>query len=214
MSKARRYITATALLLILFVSGCSKYAPTPEVQKRKIVEFTINTAANISSNYYYYIAFETNETLSSEGPLPYLYGVERAKNWTYYIRLYNGYFSEKMIASDADKDDDPTLFNSESSRYFQAYYSGSTIHISVYLDKLTTVDTIAFNIISSEVPLTPTDTYIPALDYFIQPKVTISTTAGAYAYSSLYTLSSSHTVSDTTKKAADITSWTAEVYEK
>jgi hypothetical protein len=183
--------------------------------KRKIITFNISAAEQFSSNFFYYLVLDTSNPPSVEGPLPILSGPERAKNWSYYIRLYNGEFTEKTISSDTDKDQLPLPFNAVSLRYFQAVVTGATLILSFYLDQLPApAGSFSFNIITSEQPLTPTDQNIPAIDYFIQPKVTVSTATGANANSTLYNLSSSHTVSDARLKPADVTAWSVEVYER
>jgi hypothetical protein len=195
-------------------AGCSRYAPTtPTPPKRTILEITLKTAAPVADNFYYYIAFDTSNPLSPEGPLPILSGAERGKNWTYYIRLYNGAFTEKVVNISHPIDDDPVPFDFNSPRHFQASFSNNTIYVSLYLDKLATGTVpLSFNFITSELPVTPTQDPIPAIDYLNQPKIIF--TPGISADDSLYPLQSGHSVSDQYYLPADITHWYIDTYDK
>lgn len=207
------------IMLALAVSactGCSRYAPVPApVVKQKIMEIQVQTAAPVANNFYYYFAFDTSNPLKTEGPLPILSTSERGKNWTYYIRYYNGIFTEKKIEKAGDIDEEPTLFNHTSERFYQTSVSENTILIRMYVDKLTTPpNSVAFNFITSEQPIMPASEDIPAIDYFYQPRVSISTLTGIYIDNTLQVLSSNHIVNDEKYFPADIISWHVDIYER
>jgi hypothetical protein len=219
MLKEYRKSIAYIPLLVVFsaiFAGCSRFAPTtPQPPKRQIMEITLKTAARVSDNYNYYIAFETANPLSPEGPRPVLSGAERGKNWSYYIRLNNRVFSEKIIANTQSIDEEPMLFNFSSPRYYQASFSSDTIFVALYLDQIDPTDNpISFNFITSELPLTPTTDFIPAIDYLIQPRITFTPFTGINASDSLYPLSSSHQVTAQGYQGADIIHWYVDVYER
>ncbi|HOX29358.1 MAG TPA: hypothetical protein PLQ76_09420, partial [bacterium] len=122
---------------------------------------------------------------------------------------------EKAVSAASSIDDEPETFNTLSPRFYQASAIGNVINIKLYLDRIITPPaSMSMNIITSELPLTPTTADIPAIDYFIQPKVTLATTTGSYTDNSLNPLSTSHTVTDEQQKSADIVSWTYEIYER
>ncbi len=214
-----RVETVVAFLFALTAAacaGCSRYAPVPvPVPKYKVMEVQVRTAANVSNDFYYYFAFDTSNPMSSEGPLPVLSTTERGKNWTYYIRYHNGLFTEKIIANAGDIDEEPVLFNLTSERFYQAYVSGNTIFIRLYVDKLTTPPyPVAFNFITSEQPIMPSTDEIPAIDYFYQPRVSISTLTGSYMDNTLQSLSSNHSLEHERYFPADIISWYVDIYER
>jgi hypothetical protein len=215
---ATEILRAAAVLafVALAAAGCSRYAPVPvAATKDKILEIIFRTAAPASGDYYYYLAFDTSDPLSAEGPLEILYDGQLGENWTYYIRLKSGAFTEQVISQPQDIYAEPHIFNHSSPRFFQTDVSGNTVRVRLYISNLVTPPKpIAFNFITSTLPLTPTQDEIDPIDFFIRPRVSISTATGSYTDSTLNNLSSSHTVDNTADNAADIIYWSAEVYEQ
>lgn len=216
------FAAAAALAFAALAAGCSRYAPVPVPEaKVKILEIVLTTAAPVSNDYYYYIAFDTSDPLTAEGPLEILSGAQRGENWTYYIRLKNREFTEQIIQQQGDIDEEPTVFNHSSLRFFQTIVSGNTITVRLFIASnnlsvppFAPPKPIAFNLITSTLPLTPTDEDIEPLDYLIRPRVSVPTGAGGYTDNTLNALSSSHTVDNPADAAADIISWSVEVYER
>jgi len=179
------------------------------------MEITLTAGANIRSDIYYYIVFETANPLSADGPRPILSGAERGKNWSYYIRLYNGVFTEKVISNINSIDEEPDLFNSNSPRFYQAAYSNNTIYVNVFIDQFASAtEPLSFNFITSLQPVTATQEAIPAIDYLGQPRISFTPYTGNNARESNYPQTSSHYVADPDYLAADITHWYLNVYEK
>jgi hypothetical protein len=207
------------LAMSLLAAGCSRYAPTAVVQKDKILEIVLTTSAPVAYGYYYYIAFDTKNPLTDEGPRAILYDGQRGENWSYYIRLHNGVFTESSLDNSGkiEIDETPIVFNYSSDRYYQANVSGNTITLRLYaanIPGVTVPHPIAVNFITSNDPLSSDIEEIVPLDYLVQPRVSISTSVGSYIDESTFPLSSSHTVDDPADIAADITSWSMQVYEK
>jgi hypothetical protein len=215
-------VAAVLAFVALAAAGCSRYAPVPvPTPKDKILEINFTTAAPISDNYYYYLAFDTSDPLSAEGPLEILYDGQLGKNWTYYIRLNSGSFAEQIITQPQDIYAEPIFFNHSSPRFFETIINGSAVRIRLFLASnglnlppFSPPKPIAFNFITSASPLAPTDVEIIPIDFFIRPRVSISTATGSNTNSILNNLSSSHTADNPADAAADIISWTAEVYEQ
>jgi hypothetical protein len=216
LKKSKKIITI-CYLIILFIalSGCSRYAPTtPVPPKIRTMDIVLTTAAPVSDNIYYYIVFDTSNPLSEQGPLANLSGVERGKNWSYYIRLYNREFTEQVITTPQSIDDQPVLFDFHSPRYYDAYFSSDTIRVRLNLDSITPSNNpIAFNFITSDAPLNPS-TVVDVLDYLIQPRVSFTPLVGSNTYDAQFPISSSNAVSDQRYLSADIISWSIDVYDR
>jgi len=212
-----RCAAAFAAAVFLFITArCSRYAPIPPPPpKDKILEIELRTAARVADDVYYYIAIDTRDPLTAEGPLEILSGKQRGENWSYYVRLYKGVFTEKLIVAEGDIDEEPDVFNHSSPRYFQAETIWNRITVRIYVTNLvTTPKPIAVNFITSRRPLSPTEEEIEPLDYLIRPRVSMPTSIASYTDSTLNPLSSSHTVAGEADAGADIVEWSMEVYER
>ena len=218
LKKFLKLITHSALFLILIaaVSGCSRYAPTTVVPpKIRTMEINLQTAAPMANNYYYYIVLDTSNPLSDLGPLQNLSGVDRGKNWSYYILLYNGNLYENLITTPQDIDNQPTAFNTYSTRFYQAIISGDTIDLIINLDTITlTGNPISFNFITSNTPLSPNTNNVIALDYLLQPRIAFTPLPGYSVDDSTNQSVSSHTVVNQSDLPADIIHWKVDVYDR
>jgi len=198
------------------MQGCSRYAPiAPPPPQYQIMDIRITANDYISDEIYYYLAFEINSPLSTDGPDKSISGPEAAKNWDYYIRVYGNNFSEFFISNEEDIDKEPDVFDSTSPRFYYTQISGDTIRIRLLIDQLTTPpDSIAFNFITSYYPIsiTETENYF-ATDYFEISRVDMTTEINAYTNSVQYSTASSHTIGENDDQAAEIIYWSVSIYE-
>ncbi|HOC93909.1 MAG TPA: hypothetical protein PKH33_16295 [bacterium] len=201
------------LLAAAAISGCSKYAPTPlsSIPKYRVIEINLKTASPVSSDYFYYIALDIGPTLSEEGPREILSGPDRAKNWEYYIRLYDGVFTEKIIFVPEDIDEEPDVFNHNSPRFELAEASGNSIKVILRTAGLIPdAENIKFNFVTGYYPIRDNDS--PALDFLTQPLITFQTRLNNYTDNELNAFISTH--QNEQHPSADIDEWSIEVYEK
>ncbi len=203
------------IVFVIFLSGCARYAPVPPPPpKDRILEIRLVTAEPVSPDYYYYIALNTDNDPDVDGPWQYLSGADRAKDWSYYIVLKDGYFSENIIANEEDRDNEPTLFNNTSSRYYYTTVSGTSITVRMLISNFI-ADNIAIkmNFITSLLPLTPTDEVIEALDYIKPTFFSVTNRDGELINYTNYPAVSDHAVAGDDNKAADIVAWYVRIYE-
>jgi len=197
-----------------FLCGCARYAPVPPPPpKDKILTITLYTRSNITSDFYYYIAFDLSNSPDSDGPLPYLSGDDIGENWNYYLRLKDGIFTEEAIASESDLYDEPSLFDTTSPRFYSQSLYGNRIILRMYLDQLRTgTFDIRLNFVTSRAPFTDTNIPVDVVDYLDKPCFTIRNVKGQRAYASQYP-HISNTVSSEADFPADIINWLVEVDE-
>lgn len=200
-------------MLLALVPSCARYAPLPPpVPQRKILEITLTTKAAVVPNAYYYIAMDTSGNPASDGPHTTLSGAEAGKNWTYYIRLFNSAFTERFITNFNDVDAVPTPFL-QSTRYYAATVSGTSILVRLYLDKLIAADgVIWFNFITSADPLTGNNVNIQAIDYLTTPSFSINTATDVNISNNTFPAISGHDAAPG-NEAADIIAWTVRIYK-
>ncbi len=211
--RGRLVALASALFAAAVVSGCARYAPSPlpTTPKYRVIEINLKTAAPVSSDYFYYVALDIGPTMSEEGPREILSGPDRAKNWEYYIRLYDGVFTEKIISAAEDIDEEPEVFNHNSPLFELAEVSGNSIRIILRTAGLIPDNAyIKFNFVTGYYPIRDNDS--PALDFLTQPLITFQTRLNNYTDNDLNAFIS--TRQNEQHPAADIDEWTIEVYEK
>jgi hypothetical protein len=211
--RERLVALAAALFAAAVVSGCARYAPSPlpSIPKYRVVEFNLKTASPVSSDYFYYIALDIGPSLSEEGPREILSGPDRAKNWEYYIRLYDGVFTEKIISVPEDIDEEPEVFNHNSPRFELAEVSGNSIKVILRTAGLIADNAnVKFNFVTGYFPIRDNDS--PALDFLTQPLITFQTRLNNYTDDDLNAFISTH--QNEQHPAADIDEWSVEVYEK
>lgn len=212
---SRIVVGVIALAVVIAAGGCARYAPVPPPPpKDRILEIRLLTEEVVSDDYYYYIVFNTDNDPDIDGPWPYLSGAERAKNWSYYIVLKDGFFSENIIEDEEDRDDEPTIFNSTSSRYYYTTVSGRSITVRMLVNNFIGDNIeIKMNFITSLLPLTPTDEAIQALDYIEPPFFGVINRNNENINYTNYPAVSDYTVDEQEHRAADITEWYIRVYE-
>lgn len=206
-----------AFLIVQLVSACvlaascAKYAPqAPAAPQRRLLEITLTTNADIAPGYYYYIAMDTSGDPATDGPHTTLSGAEVVKNWSYFIVIKDGIFSECCLPGLMDVTKEPTSL-SLSSRFYSAQQAGKNIVVRLYLDQLTATPTIWFNFITSTAPPTNDPVYLPALDYLTNPSFSVITTGDINVTNSVFPAISGH-VAPVGSEAADIVSWRVRVY--
>lgn len=211
--KSTRYCLMGLIASFLFFTpGCARYAPLAvAVSETKVLKITLDTVQPIANDIYYYIAIDVSGDPQSEGPLPYLAGEQIAENWSYYIRYFNGQFTEKMIFSPDNLYEEPDIFNSISTRYYDTSISSNSLEIRLKLDilKAGTYNMI-LNFITSREPLQDTTNAIQVIDYLPSPRLVITNEIGVLAYEDIYTRLR-HSVGTEEDKPGDIVNWHVEI---
>lgn len=216
------------IALVAFLTGCSRYEHVPKAPtEKRVISIDITTKQPPTADFYYYIAFETETPDGDEiGPRAILEGEDRAEDWTYYILFYDGRFEEKVIITEADRDDIPDLFDNSSERFYSASQTGSTISVEVYIDKIVDPTTgkvfttipgkILLNFITGTGPISETEeASITVIDNLLTPFLTVQTSPVGYLYESqdfqnIDTLD----VAETANQPADIDTWVVVIDEK
>lgn len=209
-----------ALAFAAFAAGCARYAPVAPLAPappppRTLLKIELDTSQPISNDFYYYIVMNT-AVGATEGPYEVLSGADRARNWSYYIVYHNGVFEELTLNSPSDADLFPARFDNTSERYDTAQASGSSISVSLFLDKLVTPPrTVYFNFITSRNAITDDLEEIPPVDYLLPPYFQMNTgQVPRTVTSSNFATISTHSPAAEADKPADITSWTARIYAR
>lgn len=197
----------------LISSGCARYAPVYVAgQSDRVLSIQLDTAENIANDIYYYIAFDVSANPLSEGPLPYLAGDRIAENWNYYIRYYNGQFTEKLILSSDNLYEEPDLFYSGSTRYYSASKTDKQLTVNVKLDALKAGNfNLRLNFITSREPLQDSAVAVQVIDYLPTPRLVINTAVAEPPADSTQYRGLDHLVTTPEDKPGDITSWVVDV---
>ncbi|MFC1474533.1 hypothetical protein ACFLQK_00675 [bacterium] len=228
--KNRRHSDRKTVIRFLFTlaafsimaSGCAKYAPVvpaapPPPPKEKLLNVVLYTRADITYDFYYYIAIDYSEDPASFGPQPDFTTIDVAENWDYYIRFNKGTFTENYILSQNDIFNEPGFLIFGTPRYYTTRYTANSISFMIYLDELKAgAFDMKFNFITSREPLK--DEYdIPDADVLVdwlknttETTFSISNTVGEIVRLSDYPLLNK-TVSEEEDYPADITNWTVEI---
>ena len=201
-------IVAAVLFALPLLTSCARYAPVPAVPvQRQLLDITLKTADPISNDIYYYIVMDTSGNTGSDGPSEIMTDTDRMKNWTYYIVLKNGQFSERAIDQPSDRDLLPAYFTGASPNYYSVSAASDTIHVVMYMENLIPdARRIWFNFITSRNAVTDNVQNITAIDYIPRPRFSIQSNLYNSSVTNLTTLLD-HPVDAGQPKAADIVSW-------
>jgi hypothetical protein len=212
------HLLVAAAAIIAIAHGCARYAPVPPTATlRTMLDITLITKQNITSDFYYYIALDATGSTTSDGPHENLSGADRAKNWSYYIVCKNGEFNELLLTRPQDADLVPTPFDASSTRYYSATASGNTINIVMYLDTIApTTRNVWFNFITSryEINNQEQENIIP-VDYLTPPYFKMATNRYPWQESSsTQSQVSAYTPAADANKPGDIYLWIAKIYQR
>jgi len=207
------FLSGIVLVIILqfLLEGCSRYAPVPQIPRRKVLRISLTTRENVGSDVYYYIAMEFPPDNDGEGPRAILSRERSGEDWTYYIRLFDYQFTEKFIKTrPQDLDALPDPFG--SSRLYDSYVSGKYIQVDIYLDELIkplpVPDEIWLNFITSRAPLTSAAVNVRVIDALKSPGLMIRTSqVGQLISNDQYPNIDSPDLTDEGDFPADIVSW-------
>jgi hypothetical protein len=209
---------AAAASVFAFTHGCARYAPVPPAPVlHTMLDINLITRAPLSDDFYYYIAMDASGSATTDGPHETLSGVDRAKNWTYYIVYHQGVFSELQLANQNDADALPTPFDNSSPRFYSATASSNSIHIVMYLDGLApTARQVWFNFITSSYAINDqTQLNIYPVDYLTPPYFNMLSNRFPWQESSsTESQVSQFTPAGDVNKPADIYLWTSYIYQR